>query len=443
MNEETNFDGSVIVVKPTSFGSYEKLRNQFGQFHVAVNLSEDDTPKYSISTIKCISDIINPYEDLEGYLQSAHQPHIRFIISNTTEKGISCGQLQDIRPDSTPEGFPEKVTMWLYERFKWFKGDSDKGCVIIPLELVESNGLELKRCIIECATYWEFPTSFINWIINHNYFVNTLVDRIVPGFPHDHKEIVWSQIGWKDEMIACAEPYHYWVLDQKELIDSEIPFKETKLNVNLVDDVSIHRSIKVRILNGAHTAMIPFGIMAGLELVHEAMSLESINRFTRKLILEEVVPLINAPKDELLDFAYHVFERFENIHIKHKLLDISLHSIFKFNVRLLPTIREYLKKFDRLPSLTVAAFAGLVKLYCDQGGMQEILIKDDHTKIRAFHQLYASAKDTYVFSHEILSDAELWGDNLNQIPGLTKQLARGLDDLNSMEIAEFLESVTA
>ena len=341
--------------------------------------------------------------------------------------------------ESAPENFPELLTLWLFERFSAFQGDEEKGCVIMPLELVESNGNTLKQCLIKCASHWSLPDPFLKWIEDHNHFCNSLVDRIVPGFPSDQQEKLWRRIEWKDEMMVRCEDYHYWVMDNKELIKNEIPFHDTELNVNLVEDVAIHRKIKVRVLNGAHTAMVPIALMDGLKFVSQAMNHSLISEYIKRMVLEEILPFIEAPEAELEQFASDVFKRFRNANIQHHLIDISLQSITKFRLRLLPTIKEYYAEHHKTPPLASGSLAALMALYIHQSQLKAPEIKANPENLTWMRQAWKEKTGYDDFAKTILGNVEFWQENLNDIPGLTDCFAADLQQLIEVGVNRFLQ----
>ena len=201
LNDKTGFNGQVAIVKPTSNGNYNKLKNQDGLFHVALSGFKDSEPQKEIKLINCISKIIQPYTEYDKYLSLAENPDIRFIVSNTTEAGIRFINT-DLKATTPPKEFPAKLAAWLYHRYKFFDGDISKSCVILPLELIKSNGDQLKRCIISYARKWEYDPVFFEWL-SHCIFCNTLVDRIVTGYPDD-EDLIQKEIGYIDQVIVAG-----------------------------------------------------------------------------------------------------------------------------------------------------------------------------------------------------------------------------------------------
>ena len=188
-----------------------------------------------------------PYQDFAEFLALARQPELRFIFSNTTESGIVYSA-EDQPTDEPPATFPAKLTSFLYERYRHFAGAPDKACIIIPTELIVDNATRLREIILAYADRWGLDAGFADWIARHNTFCNTLVDRIVSGYPQAEAERIFAQIGYEDPLLAAGEIYHSWIIEGDPSLLDEFPVNKTHtpLNVKIVDDAAPYRTIKVR-----------------------------------------------------------------------------------------------------------------------------------------------------------------------------------------------------
>jgi tagaturonate reductase len=368
LNDQAGFDGDVLLVKPTAGGGYEQLQDQDGLFHTILqNYSGED-----IRLIKCIQVIIHPYQEWQKFLDTASLPLCRFMVSNTTESGIIY-QHEVLDVSHPPSSFPAKLTIWLYQRFKEFKGDPSKGMIVLPTELIEDNGGKLKSCVLRLAKDWDLGNDFFRWIEQHNYFCNTLVDRIVSGFPKENAHKIQQTLGYKDQQLTVGESYHQWVIKAPQSIQSELPFNQTNLNVKFVEDLSPYRESKVRILNGAHTALVPIGMLAGLVTVYDVMTDAHFGKFIKELIHDEIVPTFTDPSIDAKNFAEQTILRFENPYINHQLKSISVNALMKFQVRLIPTVVLYLNKFNTYPRKIMLCWAAL--LYEDSDSIDDWNLK--------------------------------------------------------------------
>ena len=219
LNEKSDFNGGVIIVKPRPSGNYELLEKQDGLFHVALSGNINPDLSDNIRLVKCINKIINPYRLWFEFLATAENPDIRFIISNTTESGIVFDAEEIIKRHECPINFPAKLTRWLHHRFHFFEGNPNKGCIILPTELIVDNGSTLKKCVLQYIEHLELGESFKNWILDYNYFCSTLVDRIISGFPEEQKDEIIQHIGYDDKLIVRGEAYWLSGLDCGGIFD--------------------------------------------------------------------------------------------------------------------------------------------------------------------------------------------------------------------------------
>jgi tagaturonate reductase len=439
LNEQAGFASSVVIVKPTPHGSYDQFNTQDGLFHVQLHGLVDDTLVTDRKLITCVTRAVNPYEDDLSFLELAHQRDIRFIISNTTETGLTFAP-DDKWTDAPPSSFPAKLTIFLHQRFRHFQdGAGDVGLIILPCELVERNGDKLKALILQYADLWQLEPAFKQWVETANKFCNTLVDRIVVGFPKTDSETVLEKIGYDDQLLTEGELYHSWVIQASQSLQAEFPVNKTNLNVKIVDDVELYRQTKVRILNGAHTSMMPIGYMLGLETVREAIEHPLLGKFIADEVYDEIIPAFDNPDDQLRQFAKDVLNRFRNPFIQHKLISIALYSISKFRIRLLPSLLSYQARYHKLPQHIVLAFAALIRFYKGEWNSKPIPLNDDAAIVTWFHDQWQSAPDMHTLVVNVLSNESLWGQDLTHIDGLVDSLTAYLTTIETTGIQSAIE----
>ncbi|WP_147676272.1 tagaturonate reductase [Algibacter pacificus] len=438
LNKTTDFNGSVAIIKPTERGDYTALKSQEGLFHVALDGIRDGALFSEINLVESVSQVIQPYKEWGAYLQLAEQPEIRFIVSNTTESGIIFSEI-DKQTDAPPKEFPAKLTLWLFHRFNYFKGAKDKGCVFLPCELIENNGDVLKDTIIKYATYWKLEQEFINWIENSNVFCSTLVDRIVSGFPEDRKKTIEANTGYKDELLVAGEDYHSWVIKAPNNIKVELPFERTNLNVRFVDNLTNYREMKVRILNGAHTALVPVGYLAGLRTVKDSMDDDEIRNHVLKVLSTEVKPTLkNFSSQEIDIFINAVIDRFKNPTLKHYLIAISLNSTSKFQARLLPAFKEYTQKYGVFPKRIAFSLACMIRFYKGEFNDENIPL-NDNVQILEFFEIewekVQTKKQTIVdLVTHVLSNVNIVGEDLRGYDGLVKFVSDSIININKIGV---------
>lgn len=415
LNDKGLYDGSVAVIKPTNRGNVDKFIAQNCEYNLFLRGIENGKETCEHTKINAISRIINPYEDWSACLDLAKSDDVRFVVSNTTEAGIVFDDACAF-DDEAPSSFPAKLTRMLYERFS---ADLD-GLVMLPCELIDNNADELKKCVIQYAELWNLSAEFVEWINTKNQFCNTLVDRIVTGYPTDEAEDLCKQIGYDDKLIDTAEIFHLWVIQGD--FETELPLKKAGFNVVWTDDVKPFKKMKVRILNGAHTSMVCAGILAGIETVGECMNDETIYAFMQKCVNYEILKTIGETQENI-NFARAVEDRFKNPYIRHLLRSIVLNSVSKFSVRVLPTIIEYKEKFGDYPSALTFSLASLIYFYKNDEPNDDVAVMD--------YMKSAAISD-------ILSNEELWGSDLSDMCDIVE---KNYNNICTLGIRKCLECV--
>lgn len=393
------FDGKIVVVQPIEKGLVSVLNEQNGKYNLFLRGIQNGEVVNEHTEISVISRGINPYTDYEGYLKLAENPDFRYIVSNTTEAGIEFLDTDKLT-DQPPKAFPAKLTQLLYKRYQL----QLDGFVILSCELIDNNGDELKRCVKEYAKLWNLEDGFVQWLDKENHFCNTLVDRIVTGYPREEAKELEQIIGYPDQLIDTAEIFHLWVIQGD--FEEELPFCKAGYNIVWTDDVTPYKKRKVRILNGAHTSMVPYAMLEGLETVGDCMKDEKMSTFLKDTLFNEIMPTIDMDKADLESFTGSVLERFQNPFIRHLLSSIALNSVSKFKVRVLPSLLEYVKRFDKLPKNLVLSLAKLIQLY-------KTPMANDSAEMIAY------MKDASV--DEILSNESLWDTDLSFLADEVKQ----------------------
>jgi tagaturonate reductase len=440
MNEKVDFNTSVVVVQPIEKGMIDLLNEQNGLYTLVLKGLKNGIQSKETELIQSISRGINPYTQFDQYLALAENSDMRFIVSNTTEAGIafSADDTIDMAP---PKTFPGKLTRLLYHRFKIFGNDKAKGFILLPCELIDRNGDELKKMVLKYSQLWNLGDEFISWINEANVFCNTLVDRIVPGYSPEMAKEIETTSQYSDQLVVEGEPFHLWVIEGPEWISHELPTKTTGLNVLYVNDMTPYRTRKVRILNGAHTVMTPVAFLYGIETVREAVENPVVGLFVTKALQNEIIPTLDLPKDELLTFSENVNERFLNPFVKHALLSISLNSVSKYKARVLPSLKEYQKRKGKLPVGLSFSLASMMVFYRGKLGNTTIPLKDDDHILALFASLWnnydSNTITEYAFVETFLADQTIWGENLNKIPGLTELVASYVSEIvvNGMNVA--------
>ncbi|WP_318152626.1 tagaturonate reductase [Paenibacillus terricola] len=437
--EQGLFQGSVAVTQPRPSGKHniEQLAAQDGLYTLVVRGLEDGQPVERRNIISVFSQVFDPYENWQAFTTLAGCETLRFVISNTTEAGIAYKK--EPLTYGPIASYPGKMAYLLYERYIKFQGALDKGIIFLPCELLERNGDALRDNIVRYSLDWGYPDDFRRWIASSCRFLNSLVDRIVTGYPSEDQAAAWfEQWSYSDRMLTTAEPYHLWAIEGEEELDELLPLKKAGLNVHWTDDLRPYQQRKVRILNASHTWMAPLGLLYGVGHVRAFMEHPVLGQRVQATVRAEIIPAIPYPLDDMNEYADTVFERFGNPYIRHRLEDIAMNSLSKFKVRLLPTLSHYAELGQSIPEGLATGLAGLLRYYritqADghyegrdlQGG--RYVVRDNAELLQQIAAIWANAEqkeqDLRTTVEQLLALQTLWEQDLSSWPGLIDAICR-------------------
>ncbi|MEG2255829.1 MAG: tagaturonate reductase [Cetobacterium sp.] len=442
INKNTDLNAGVAVVRPIDFDAVPLLDTQDGLYTAiirGINESGEVVKDYTI--ISSINREIPIYKNFQEYLQLAHNPEMRFIVSNTTEAGIAFSA-EDKYEDAPQSTFPGKLTRLMHERFVTFNGDMTKGFILMPCELIDYNGEELRKMVLKYADLWNLGEDFKNWLINGNIWCSTLVDRIVTGYPRGEKEELTKELGYEDNFITTGEYFYLFVIQgPKDILTRELKLEGLNLNILIVEDLKPYKMRKVGILNGAHTAMVPVSYLYGIDTVREAMENDDIRNFIELAIDEEIIPALDMDEKELKEFKDAVVNRFKNPYVKHMLMDISLNSMAKYKSRILPQVLETYKRTGKLPKRLLLSLAALIRFY---KGVREngdaIQLRDDRHHLDMYADLWQESNYENIVK-SVLGLENHWDMDLNSVEGMTELVAKYLENIDKNGVKKALEEV--
>jgi tagaturonate reductase len=448
-NRRGTFNGSIVAVGSTGSGRDAVLNDQDGLFTLVTEGIEDGLACQRFRVVASVNRALSAQQQWADVIALARSPAIELIVSNTTEVGIAFDP-NDAPSLEVPRSFPGKLTRFLHERAKHFAYAEERGVVVLPCELIERNGDELRRIVLELAERWQLEARFTQWITKSCVFCNTLVDRIVTGSPAaEEAEVLAEILGFDDGMVTVCEPFRLFAIEGNDALRARLGFTNGDETIVIADDIAPFRTRKVRILNGAHTIMAAPALLCGLETVYQAMADDQLGRFVRHAVFEEIAPTLDVPNAD--DFAAQVFERFANPYLRHALVDIMLQSTAKMRVRIVPSVRAHIARSWHVPPSLAFGFAAWL-LYM-RGDIQAnrrsaglCVPADAHAdRLRDAWRTIDRTSDEGISAlvRAVCDDAVLWGKDLSQCDGfaeaVTSYLARmcrfGVDHALAVHLA--------
>ncbi|MGO9114740.1 MAG: tagaturonate reductase [Thermoguttaceae bacterium] len=433
-NEKGLMHAGIVVVPPVRDAMADPIEAQDGLYTLVLRGMVNSKGIEERRIVSSIRRVIRPHSQWNELVACFRSRPLRVVISNTTEAGI-CYVDEPYWPEQCPASFPAKVTSLLYERFQAAEGAAAQGLIFLPCELIDRNGDQLSAAVLQHAEVWKLAPAFSRWVREANYFLNTLVDRIVTGYPYDDAKRLARELGYEDALLDAAESFHLWVIEGPRRLIGELPFHEAKLNVVWTDDLQPYRTRKVRILNGAHTAGALAALPAGIDTVYEMMGDPVFAGFLRKAIFDEILPTVPLDDAEKHEYAEAVFQRFRNQHLRHELLSIALNSVAKWRTRVLPSLLDSLRCTGRLPQALAFSLATLACFYRgERSGGASYPLRDDPAVLAFFDSAWAVHRADGSIDNlttSLLAARTLWDVDLNQVPGLGAAVAAGIEAILS------------
>ena len=429
-NEKGVYDGDIVIAQSVGKKNPAFAEQNF-QYTTILRGKENGSVINAARKIIAVRDMVHTTDDYDAFMAYAACPTLQAIISNTTEAGIVYDDTDDYN-SKPPHSFPGKLTKFLYARYLAFDGNPDCGLVIYPTELISDNGAALRGCVLQLAARWALGDDFAAWVKTACLFCNTLVDRIVTGFPKKQADAdsAFAQIGYPDAYLTIAEPFGLWVIASDDISRAQktLPLDAADLPVVFTDDLTPYRERKVRILNGAHTSFVAAAFLAGEEIVRDCMAHSVIRSYIDTCIYHEILPTLEGKldKDDLLSFADAVCERFENPFIDHALIAICLNSVSKWKARVLPSVLDSVGN-GVTPHCLIFSFAALCHFYASGkmtddgfvgtrvvgGSAVPYTISDSRDVLDFFAENGTSADILQKFA----ANADFWGMDLTAIRG--------------------------
>lgn len=446
-NEENNFNGNIAVILPRS-GKTDRFAKQNNIYTVCLRGQQDGQVYKENRVITSIDSVISARDEYDAFMALAHEDALEFVISNTTDAGITYNEADQFS-DCPPSTFPAKLTKFLYERYTYYQGDMQKGLVMVPTELNDDNGQLLKSCVLQYAALWNLDDAFTAWLASACRFVDTLVDRIVAGYPAGNIDAIQEELGYEDALLDQAEPFSLWVIGDPSLAD-KFTIGSDKFHVEFTDNIQAFKEQKVRILNGAHTSMVLGAYLSGLDYVGQCMADPVVRRSLDQTVFGEIVPTVDLPLEKAEAFAKAVYERFENPFVNHALLAISLNSISKWKGRVLPTFKDSVAATGKLPKWLTYSLAALLAFYRSTEEGDDCLIgaraagntyeiHDDAEKLAFIKE--NAAKSTAEYVRAVMSHSDFWGEDLTAIAGFADAVTAHIDRMAEVGVKAHIEEL--
>lgn len=442
-NRVGSFRGRIVVVQSTPSGVAAEINRQRGRFTVVERGMERGAPVERATMVTAISRALIADREWGRVREVAARPELAVIVSNVTEAGF---RLDPDEPapmadrSTAPRSFPAKLTDVLYTRF--LRLPDGPPLLVIPTELIPDNGSRLAAMVERLAAAAPGADRFRPWIGRQVRFCSSLVDRITTGVP---RAPVAAEIAQRlgigdDALLTVTEPYWLWAIEGEPAMLREAFHLDVASpgSVVFAPDIAPYRERKLRMLNGAHTAIAPIALLGGVPTVRDAMTHPQLGPLLEQILLGEIVPAFPGPSSDAAWYAQRVLERFRNPWLEHEWRVIATNQTAKFRVRVVPSIVDAGRVTGIAPPGLALALAATIQLARSDGtgwwggDARRIVDVDRHLIARHWRRGQSAPAVEPVPAALVdgaLGDAAIWGRDLRTVPGLVEATTRAFATL--------------
>ena len=363
-------DWGIIGVAPRSTAVVEALAAQDALFSVTTLAADGATTR----VVGALAGVRHAASDPAAVVGLLADPAIRVVTLTVTEKAYQLdpvtGELRadpelvaDLTTDRSPRTVPGLLIRGLLAR-----AAADAGPVaLVSCDNLPANGRRLRGLVTQALALGRVPDGPTGWVEAQVGFPGTMVDRIVPASTTETLDTARRALGVTDLAAVAAEPYTQWVIEDD--FPAGRPAWE-RAGATLTDDAGPWERLKLRALNGVHSATAYLGALAGAETVAEALALPHLATVLRRLVTEDIAPSFTPPPGvSVSDYGEEVLARFANPAIRHRTLQIAMDGSQKLPQRVLHTIADLRAagRSARWGALVVAAWLRFLLGYADDG----------------------------------------------------------------------------
>lgn len=368
-------------------------------------------------------------EETQAVLDTLASPQTRIVSLTITEGGYnfseSTGEFNadhpDIRHDLADPANPVSVFGYLAEALDRRRQAGHTPFTVLSCDNLPHNGNVARKSLLAFAALRD--PALHNMIAQHVAFPNSMVDRITPQTTDEDRQMVRDEFGIEDAWPVVCEPFRQWIIE--DTFAAGRPPLE-RVGVQFVGDVHPYEMMKIRLLNASHSAMGYLGFLAGYTYIHEIMADDLFRAFIRRLMDDEVTPLLApVPGIDLAEYKAILLTRFANPTIKDQVTRICLDGSSKIPKFVLPSLHEALAagKPTTLLTLAVAGWFRYLRGEDEQGRPYPI----DDPRAEELQRLARQGKTD---PRPLLGLTDLFGD-LGQLEVFVASLTRFLEQLDA------------
>ena len=357
INQKDDEKWGIIGVSLHSEETFNKLAGQDLVFNA---LSMSNTKK-RVQTISAISDFLVAKKEGHSVLDALSNEQIEIVSLTITEKGYHYNSdkkeldfsNQNIIDDLGNLENPQTAVGFLVAglRNRYLSGKAP--FTILSCDNLPNNGAVVKKIITDFAQKIDNP--FAKWISKEVCFPSSMVDRITPATKERDILNFAEKYGVYDPALVVHEEFFQWVIEDK--FSSERP-KFELAGIQMVKNVELYEKMKLRCLNGTHSALAYIGYLAGFNTIVECVSCEFMVNYIQYLWEKEIVPTLKIPEGENVEnYCSKLLERYQNPAIEHRTWQIAMDGSQKLPQRILETVSDLLASQKNFQGLALAIAA--------------------------------------------------------------------------------------
>jgi fructuronate reductase len=345
----------------------DALQPQDGLYTLALRDADDDgAPREKLQVVGAMPQLLVAAEAPGAVLDRIAHPDTRIVSLTVTEKGYhhdpASGALRlddadivhDITHPEAPRSTLGVLVHGLRRRIERGRGP----LTLLSCDNLPHNGDTLRALVLGFAAPLDAPLH--RWITAHCSFPNSMVDRIVPRTGDADRERIAGRLGLVDAAPVVAEPFFDRVVEDR--FAAGRPAWHSA-GARFVDDAAAFERLKLRMVNGSHSALAYLGLLAGLRTVDEALSVPPLRDYLDRLLRDEIAPTLDAlPGVDLASYRQRLLQRFANPALQHATRQIAMDGSQKLPQRLLDTLRDRLHAGASITHLSLAVAAWVAHL---------------------------------------------------------------------------------
>jgi fructuronate reductase len=314
--------------------------------------------------VGCLRRMIVAPEDPGTVVAAMADPSCRIVSLTITEKGYcydpASGRLDqahpDIRHDLENPARPRTAIGLITAALAARRIQGLPPFTVLCCDNLPHNGCLVSGLVRDFTAMRDDKLS--RWIETTGAFPSTMVDRIVPATTEQDIAAAAEATGLCDAAPVSHESFRQWVIEDR-FVDRARPAWD-KSGAQFVDDVAPYEHMKLRLLNGAHSALAYLGYLAGYETIADVVADDIFRAYVGRL-WDEIIDVVPPPPGtDMRHYAAELLARFGNTAIRHRTWQIAMDGSQKLPQRLLSTVRERLARSQPIPMLALA-IAGWIR----------------------------------------------------------------------------------